>query len=91
MNADLIFYIVLLAVAVFLFSVWKKGRAVAVAALSHPLRTNVIYLDSSGSTHIRAEGVSENGYRPQEAQEVSTEAVKETNKEEPKQYASLAK
>jgi hypothetical protein len=91
MSIDLIFPMIILAGAVVLLSVWKKGRAVAVAAFSHPLRTNVIYLDKSGAMRIRAESGSRNGYDQESQGSVSKEVVNETSKEEPKHYATLAK
>ena len=84
MSTDLIFPIIAGAAVVILLGIWKTGRAVALAALRHPLRTNVIYVDSAGTPHVVAEGPSLNGQKPQVA---TAEASKESRaQEEEKDY-----
>ena len=74
MNTDLIFPIIAGAAVAILLGVWKTGRAVALAALRHPLRTNVIYVDATGTPHVAAEGPSLNGRKPPVAAEASKES-----------------
>jgi hypothetical protein len=83
MTTDLIVSLSLAAAAILLFVFWKAGRALALAALSHPLRTNVISVDASGTTHIEPEIYSKNGHEQQ--------GTKELREEEQEQYTTLAK
>jgi hypothetical protein len=72
MNTDLIFPLIAGAAFAVLLAVWKTGRAVAVAALTHPFRRNLIYVDANGNPHIVV--ASSNGFKPQAAQQTAQAA-----------------
>lgn len=91
MNTDLIFPLIAGAAFAVLLAVWKTGRAVAVAALTHPFRRNLIYVDANGNPHIV--GVSSsNGFKPQAAQQAAqaANATAKDNREQEEPY-TLAK
>lgn len=73
MTLQLIIAGVLVGAVVLLLARWKAGRAVAIAAFSHPLRTNVIEIDVRNRWDGQDKGANNNGASPARAGKDSKE------------------